>query len=216
MPENEPSPSPAPPSIAAVEAQIRVLKENVTSAAGTMAREALQEKIADLEKHLALLQAKRKQEEEAEPPPSPSTAEQLLEADGLLRQARVAKMRGQNEQAAALLQQAADTAPGAAAVLEAVGDEFAERRRWGEARSAYLRAHRADPLNPAIERKYAQTILRTTAGFTVEQALGGGLDSPFVDPSDAAANAKWAAVLSFFVPGAGHFALGETVTGFWL
>ncbi|MFI5386157.1 MAG: hypothetical protein ACHQ50_08560 [Fimbriimonadales bacterium] len=152
-------------------------------------------------------------EEEEEPLPKP-TPQQLEDADKLLQRARLEKSRGNSQAASDLLKQAADAAPGAAPVVEAVGDDLVERKHYAAAREAYKAAHRADPKNPSIERKLAQLSMTGLADMSIEDQLRmGSLDSPFIQQGEALANPKMAVVLSVIIPGLGQFVMGQTKKG---
>jgi len=130
--------------------------------------------------------------------PTPATPEQRRQADDLLRQAKAAKVRHQDAEASRLLAQAVQVAPGSPDVLEALGDDFTEQRKTGDARLAYFKAFKMDPKNVRLERKYAETV------FT---ASGYGYEMKALQEADVAATAKWATVLSVILPGAGQLAM---------
>ncbi len=150
---------------------------------------------------------------EAEPEPEsaplpPPSAEQLEQAEKLIQRAALEKRRGNNQQSTDLLKQAADIAPGAATVLEALGDDLMDRGNYAAAHEAYRSAHRADPTNVGIERKYALISSSTVRTMSVEDQLRLGVDSPFVRPEETMASPKVARILSFFIPGSGQLVLG--------
>lgn len=145
-------------------------------------------------------------EEPAIPPLSP---EVQAEAESILRQAQVAKMRGLARPAMDLLMQAEKLAPNFPPVLETLGDELAAKSRWKDAQALYGRACKLDKTNVALERKYAQAVLK--ASIPVE-ALLMGLDSPG-SMLEQTANAKLATVWSVILPGLGQIVLGETGKG---
>lgn len=126
------------------------------------------------------------------------------EAENLLRQANVAKMRGSAKEAYDLLVKAADAAPFSSPVLEALGDELSKQRKFKEAGEMYHRAHKADPKNISAERKHAELIFNTAEAMTV-------LDS--ASDTEVVATSKAAALLSLIVPGAGQFVQFEWVKG---
>jgi tetratricopeptide (TPR) repeat protein len=194
--------------------QIQTLEAKLKIATEPMAVAALQEKLADLRKRLASPKSKRaeREKETEEPLPDPPTPEAAAKAEELIRQARVAKMRNQAQEATNLLHQAVAVAPGSPTVLEALGNELAERKRYTDARSAYYQAHRLAPNNLALERKYAQMVLYGISGETAKAQA----DSILLTSEDTMADAKWATVLSLFIPGIGHLVLGENVMGFSL
>ncbi|MCU0317420.1 MAG: tetratricopeptide repeat protein [Fimbriimonadaceae bacterium] len=133
--------------------------------------------------------------------PPPATPAQVEQAEKLLRDAQIAKMRGQNSVADKLLQEAAQVAPGSAAVMEAIGDDLVKRGQWRKAKDAYAQAHKIDPSNAAIERKFGEMVLKVDMSidpFTLNQADAGTM-----------ATTKTALLLNVFFPGAGHLFLLE-------
>ena len=141
--------------------------------------------------------------------PAPTTPEAQAEAEGLIRQARVAKMRGQARECMDLLKQAQRVAPNLPAVLEALGDELAMKHMWKEAQALYGRASHLAPSNVGVERKFAAAVLK--ASVPIEALLMGATSNESL--MEQAANAKLAAVWSFFIPGTGQLVLGETAKG---
>lgn len=134
-----------------------------------------------------------------EPLPEPPTQEQIDKAERLIREAMVARRRGDKLQASKLLDQAVEVAPGSATVLEAVGDDLRERRQTRAARDMYARALRVDPKNIVIERKFAECVLTTEQMSFEYVAAREEID---------AASGKVALILSILIPG-----LGQIVTG---
>lgn len=152
-----------------------------------------------------------------EAPPAPPTPEQAEAAERLIRQAMLEKRRGNTKAAGDLMQQAVDAAPGAPAVLEALGDDLAERRRNKEAIEMYARALKLDPKNVGLETKHARLVLSVGSAGSIEDQLRSGLsDSMFLNQSDAVASLGTARILSFLAPGLGHLVLGRTLAGFAL
>lgn len=150
------------------------------------------------------------QEEPAEPP----TPAQLAEADKLVIQARVEKMRGNAAKSTEYLKQAAAAAPGSKAVLEALGDDLAERKQFKAAMNAYQRAFRLDPKNVGVEEKLANVALTMGSLGSLEDQMRRNLsDSPFLTEADAYARLPAAVFLSALVPGVGHLVLGRTSQG---
>ncbi|QYK53806.1 MAG: hypothetical protein KF824_02675 [Fimbriimonadaceae bacterium] len=151
-------------------------------------------------------------ETEVEESFEPDPPEKVAEAEGLLRQANLAKVRKQGAVADRLLKEAAEIAPNSAAVLEAIGDDFQARNQYRRAKEMYGKAHKIDPTNPVIENKYAEMVLRVDL---------------HVDPltfeanSSSYASGKSAAILSFIVPGMGQivlekYVLGGTMFAMWI
>lgn len=224
---SEPAPT---PDVEALKKQYASLQTKILAAKEPFIRQALEEKAREIASQLgpAAVEALKEAEpaqpaapvktakgEEDTPLPEPPTAEAQMKAEDLIRRSRLSKSRGQTQEATTLLQQAAGIAPGSASVQEALGDEMYERKRFGEARAAYLLAHRIAPSNAGIERKYAQMVLRTSLGMSAENALAGG-DPLFLRPDETLASPKTANILNLFIPGVGQLALGETRKGLWL
>lgn len=220
---SEPASTPEPLNIEELQQQLTVLEKKLADAKEPVVREALQSKVTEIATLLGPELAKRKQDQpapkpraepkEEEPLPEPPSPQAILEADNLIRQAKVAKMRQQPQEDTRLLEQAAQVAQGAPNVLEMLGDELLDRKRYGEARVAYEKAHRLDPSNVTLERKWGLMVLRTTSPMSFEAAMRMA-DSPFVDPNQTMASAKAATMLSVLIPGAGQLVLGETKKGF--
>lgn len=136
------------------------------------------------------------------PPPS---EEQLEQAENLLRQAQLARIRGNDSVADRLLTEAAEIAPGAATVLEAIGDDFSRRRQMAKARDAYAKAIAADPKLVSAERKYAEAVLATSA--TIDPFMMAEMDSGTM------ASGKAAMIISIFLPGVGQMVTGQIAKG---
>ena len=172
----------------------------------------------------ALLEATSPEEESpietVEVVESPPTPEQLATAEDLIRQAMLARRRGLKDVAAKLMSEAEAAAPGAPAVLEAIGDDLAERGQTKPALEAYGRAMKAAPGNVALERKHAQLVFKVANAGSIEHQLQAGLGTVAAGP-DSVASAKAALWLSLFLPGLGQMVtnrltLGLTMLGGWL
>jgi hypothetical protein len=195
----------------ALRQEIERIREKQRSLEDPELRDALQLKITHLETRLASLPPEEPVEEEDLTPPTP---QQLAEADNLIRQARVEKMRGNTGQSTVLLNKAAEAAPTAPAVLEALADDLLERKQKKEALAVYKRAVKLDPKNVGLERKYATLVLSTGPSVTFEDAMRADWnESPFLSSEDHVASASAATLLSVLLPGLGHIILGKTVTG---
>jgi tetratricopeptide (TPR) repeat protein len=148
------------------------------------------------------------QEEELEPLPVP-TPEQLREADLLVQRAMLESRRGNKQAASDLLKKAVEAAPGASSVLEALGDDYLDRKQYLGAVKSYRDASRADPNNTSAERKFAKVSAMGAQHLSIEDQLRMGLsDSNMIRPEDAIANPKVAMILSIFIPGSGQLVLG--------
>lgn len=152
-------------------------------------------------------------EEELEPLPKPTLAE-LTEADSFIQRARLEKTRGNLQGSTDFLKKAAEIAPGAAPVLEALGDDLAERKQYAAAHEVYKRARRADPNSASIERKYAALAMYGKGGMSIEEQIAINLsDAPLTAPGEEYASPRVAALLNWFIPGLGHFVLGYPKKG---
>ena len=146
-------------------------------------------------------------------PPLPTRAE-LEVAEKLIREARVEKMRGSPQKALAMVKQAAEAAPGAAIVQEALGDDLAERSQLGEALKAYRMALRLDPSNVGVERKHAALVAKTSGLGSVEDQLRASLSDSFLpDSSDAMAGGVASVLFTAILPGLGHILVGKIIFG---
>jgi hypothetical protein len=171
-------------------------------------RNALDERIKQLEAQVVV----EPPEDEPEIPVEPPTPQQLAEAENLVRQARVEKMRGNGKGAGDLLKQASEVAPGAPAVLEVVADDLAERKQFDRAKKMYRQAWKLDPKNVGLERKYAMIVAQMDAMGSIDDQLRANLsDSPFINESEALASANAAIIMSAVFPGLGHAVLGKGV-----
>ncbi len=139
--------------------------------------------------------------------PEPPTPQALAEAERLIQQARVEKMRGNQQEVRMLLERAVQTAPGSPAVLEMVGDDYAERKQSGRALAYYRQAAKLSPKDVNLERKVAMAALGVNA--VNAQASSGGLD----DSAIPMASRKAAILISLFMPGLGHLVIGQKVKG---
>ena len=174
---------------------------------------SLHKRLEQLEREAAELRAKlsapppdsshKSDETDKEPELPPPTAEQIEKAENLIRQARLARSRGQSAQATEFLNQAESLAPNAPIVLEFIGDDYAEHNNFRKARDTYKKALRYAPNNVAIDRKHADMVFKTS-NFGNLQNL-----SEF----EVVANAKRAVAFNFFIPGSGQIVTGEPIKG---
>lgn len=154
------------------------------------------------------------EEEFLEPLPIPTSA-QLYEADNLIQRSRLEKTRGNSQAATDLLKKAAEVAPGAALVLEALGDNLLEQKHYATALEAFRNARRADPESVSIERKYAALLQYGQGGMSIEEQIHLSLsDAPMMAPGEAYASPQIATILSYMIPGSGQFVLGYSKKGF--
>ena len=115
----------------------------------------------------------------------------------------MAKIRGSDSLAERLTDEAAEKAPGSAAVQAALGDVLWGRKQYRKARDKYHIAHLLEPDNAGYETKWAESLL----GSAGDPGSGGK------SRAEVYASAKTGAVLSFIVPGLGQIVVGEVGTG---
>jgi hypothetical protein len=177
-------------------------------------RLAIQARIDSLESQIKRQGQTVASEAEEEPPPT-TTPEQAREADQLIRQSKVEKMRKNSARALTLMKEAAAIAPGSPTVLEALADDLLERRQYKEAMNVFKRALLVDPRNIGLEKKLAHAALKQSGmGLTLDQQLRASLsDSPFITGGDAVASVNAARFLNALAPGVGHMVLGRFGTG---
>lgn len=181
--------------------------------------ENVAERLKQLEEEAERLRLQLKEQEEAKAaeesspkkespePKKETTPEDAEEAERLVRQAHLAKSRQEHTKALELLKQAEQLAPESVTVLVELGDGYAAKNRWKEAQAAYGRATRLDPKNVAIERKYAEAVLKANLPIEVLYGMSKG------NAEDQIANANVAALISFLLPGAGQLVLGSPYKG---
>ncbi|HWD40452.1 MAG TPA: hypothetical protein VG944_16505 [Fimbriimonas sp.] len=179
-------------------------------------RLALQGRIDALETQIVQAGKATKGAEQEGDEDAPATPEQIKRADDLIRQAKVENMRGNKSRASILMKEAADAAPNAASVLEALGDDYLERKQYKAAHEAYARALKHSQNNVALERKHAMTALNARSMGSIENMLRSGGDPMFLTSEDAAASLGKARFLNAFAPGVGHMVIGKTVSGLLL
>ena len=143
-------------------------------------------------------------EDEPKLPDAPSE-EALAKAERLLQESSLARIRNQNAAAERLLKEAAETAPGSAAVQAAIGDECLARGQYGNARKAYYLAHKLKPDEVAYETKYAESILGGGSSMS-SLAISNSLAEQY-------ASARSAVILSVFFCGLGQIISGKRAQG---
>lgn len=134
----------------------------------------------------------------------PDDPAQVEQAERTLREANLARVRGQNAVADRLLKEAADLAPNTASVLEAVGDNQVANGRFRDAKLTYARALKIDPKNMTIENKFGEMVLKVDLHI-----------DPFAhaETFDGYASPKIAIMLSVLAPGLGQFAVERYTRG---
>jgi tetratricopeptide (TPR) repeat protein len=132
-------------------------------------------------------------------PTGPAKVEQLV------RDAKIAAMRGDHKQEMALVEEALVLAPKSPGVLEAKGDALMAMGRKGEAKEAYKRGLELAPGHNNLEAKYAELILGQVPLVNPEMITSNDVGT--------FASGKMASLISVFMPGLGHIILGQTVKG---
>jgi hypothetical protein len=152
-----------------------------------------------------------------DPLPALPTRAELESAEKLIREARVEKMRGSPQKALAMVKQAAEIAPGAAVVQEALGDDLSERSRPGEALKAYRMALRLDPSNIGVERKHAALVATIGGLGSVDDQLRAALSDSFLpDSADSMTGGLASVLFTAILPGLGQILVGKIVFGAFL
>ncbi|HLK14027.1 MAG TPA: tetratricopeptide repeat protein [Fimbriimonadaceae bacterium] len=196
---------------AALEADLKRLQVKHDAVTDNDLKSALALSIQGLKERLSKLKV-----EEAQAPPEPLAAPPTLEekeqADRLIQQARVEKMRGNAKGVSDLLAEASRIAPGSAEVLELLGDELADQRKFDEAIATYDKARKLDPKNVNVDKKHANLVFQS-------KAVGASAVMSIAEMEAMAASNKWAQFLSV-IPGLGQIALtryakGATIFGIW-
>jgi hypothetical protein len=200
--------------IAAVDAEIIRLRRELFATDDTVVQAAIEGRLAQLG---ALPNPVQDLGGADEPLPALPTQAELQAAEKLIREARVEKMRGSPQKALAIMKEAAEMAPGAAVVQEALGDDLAERSRSGEALKAYRMALRLDPSNVGVERKHAALIAATAGLGSVDDQLKAALSDSFLpDSADSMTGGLASVLFTAILPGLGHILVGKIVFGAFL
>lgn len=206
----EPKPE-AQKSIQQLSQELKRLKVKRSESTDSDIRDALQKRIEALEGQVAdqslavTADAEPEIEESIPLPPSP---EQDLQAESLIRQARVETMRKNTAVATSLLEQAEKVAPGSVLVLELLADQLVLARRLDAALKKYAIALRIDPNNLSIAKKHADLVFRVkaqAAGIELAQSMGN---------ENFNGNPKKMVYVTAIIPGLGHILLGDFVTGY--
>jgi hypothetical protein len=99
-------------------------------------------------------------------------------------------------------------------VLESLGDELTEQKKYKDARDAYAKALRYAKNNVELEKKHAVSVLRAKGLSSFDAAMRSETSDPiFLTSQDSLASGSGAVFLNAFVPGVGHLAVGKTVGG---
>ncbi len=152
-----------------------------------------------------------KQAEESEPEPTvepesfePDPPEKVEQAERILREANLARVRGNTTVADRLLKEAQETAPNSAVVLEAIGDDLVKNGQFRKAKETYQHAMKLDPASKSIETKYGEMVLKVDLfidPFTMQDQFSG-----YASP-------KIAIGLTIIWPGLGQMAVERYVKG---
>lgn len=132
-------------------------------------------------------------------PAGPAKVEQLV------RDAKIAAMRGDHKQEMALVDEALILAPKSPGVWEAKGDALMALGNKGEAKTAYKQGLDLAPGHNNLEAKYAEIILGQVPLVNPEMISSNDVGT--------FASGKMASLISVFLPGLGHIILGQTVKG---
>lgn len=132
-------------------------------------------------------------------PSGPAKVEQLV------RDAKIAAMRGDHRQEMALVDEALVLAPKSPGVWEAKGDAFLAMGHKKQAIEAYKQGLDLAPGHNNLEAKYAELVLGQVPLVNPEMITSNDVGT--------FASGKMASLISVFMPGMGHIILGQTVKG---
>lgn len=201
---------PIPNGRAKLEERLQAEMEKRAAAVDPEVIAGLDLRIADLKRQISLIKdevsAPVDESEELEIPPEP-TPEQRAAAENLVRQARVAKMRGQTKESLRILEEARAAAPGSAAVIELLADERAAAGHQQEALRLMRLAIQMSPGNVALERKHASLVFLLRAKPQAEVL------SMEMRQDEVRDNARMAGLCSLLLPGLGQAMMGEVALG---
>lgn len=143
------------------------------------------------------------------------------EAERLLRQANLQKMRGQHSEASESLKQAIELNPEHAPSWELLGDMHRQAGDRDAAQEAYKHAHELDPKLVSAERKYAEIVLQIAQEQQQREMWQQAMENPQNDLLVPKRNPGLAFLLSMCMPGVGQlyngdFVKGGIVIGIWL
>lgn len=130
--------------------------------------------------------------------------EKVEQAERLLREANLARVRGTATVADRLLKEASELAPNTPSVLEALGDDFVARSQYRRAKEMYARAHQIDPTNTAIENKFGEMVLRVDLHID---------PASYADEMNTFARPGILMFLSALIPGVGQMVVERYVKG---
>ena len=200
---------------AELKAEIARLGAKISASSDNDIVEALKFKKDALEAQLVEAIQKLEEAEELESTETESTVElPPLEIEKLIRAARahfLAERKPALREALATLERAAPNHPD---VLELKADQLMAAKDFVSAVPVLKKARKIAPKSKSIEEKLAQASLKAAFAGSIESQLKAGLsDSPFIGEGDMGASPTAATFASFFLPGAGHLFIGQTVKG---
>lgn len=139
--------------------------------------------------------------------PDPATEQ---EAERILAQANLQRMRGDHRAADVLIAKAYELAPGSAGVIQAQAEILVRTKQVKKAHELLSTGVKLHPDHAQLERMYAESVLRVHALADPMALLAS------VEGADEAslASARTASVLSLFLPGLGHLVIGQKVKGY--
>lgn len=200
---------PVPDGRAKLEAELARIRSKRAAESDPDIAKALDVRIDDLVRQISLIKPKEAEPEADDEIPDfpPATPEQEAQAEALIRQARVAKMRGQTQDARKLLDQAYESAPGSVAVVETLADECAESGQRDKAIKLLKAAMKLNPGNTGLEKKHAAMVFQFKARIEAEM-----MSSEFMR-AEVKENARMAGWWSLILPGLGQIMMNEIPLG---
>ncbi|MCG9896018.1 MAG: hypothetical protein MH204_11150 [Fimbriimonadaceae bacterium] len=132
-------------------------------------------------------------------------SQEMIRAERLTTEARVALMRGETDKAAKCAEEAFEIAPRSVVVLEMLGDVRLAQNRTPEAEEAFKTGLQIAPGHLALEEKYAALVLKKAGIYASPESAGPDVGEY--------ASAKSAAIINMILPGVGQIILGQTVKG---
>ena len=196
----------SPDRLKDIEAELKRLRAKASEVDDKDIKSALQLKIDALETERVSAGAPSAAEPEPEVLPSPPTPEQQADADKLVAQARVEKMRGNGERASELLRQAVSVAPGSSTVVELLADELVGQRKYREALDKYDLARRLDPKNAGADKKHADLVFQTRAHAASANLM-------IAEQASLATSSKIATMFACLLPGSGQLVMQRYALG---
>lgn len=141
-------------------------------------------------------------------PSEPDDPSKVEQAEEYLRNANLATIRKDREEARRLYREAMHIAPNTPLVLEAVADDLRERKFYRPAQILYKRAVTIDPNNARIEAKLGECALEALRMIDPMAALSERESDPVL-----IARANTSVILSVLLPGLGQMVSGRVALG---